>query len=88
MQTNLGLVDNLFSNVSACFNEQSAEALVALRADETTTTTIEEMADRSREGLLTAEEQRQYQEFARAVSFVSVLQAKARVYLRELRQSA
>jgi hypothetical protein len=46
------------------------------------------MADRSREGLLNAEEQRQYQEFARAVSFVSVLQAKARVYLRELRQSA
>ena len=88
MQSHLGLVDSLFSNVSACFNKQSAEALVALRADEHTTSMIEEMATRSREGLLNPEEQRQYQEFARAVSFVSVLQAKARVYLSELRQSA
>ncbi|MFN0076754.1 MAG: hypothetical protein ACKVY0_09785 [Prosthecobacter sp.] len=88
MKSSLGLVENLFSKVSGCFNEQSAEALVALRADDKTTAMSEEIADKSREGLLNAEEQRQYQEFAQAVSFVSVLQAKARVYLRELRHSA
>lgn len=88
MKSSLGLVENLFSKVSGCFNEQSAEALVALRADDKTTAMIEEIADKSREGMLNAEEQRQYQEFAQAVSFVSVLQAKARVYLRELRRSA
>lgn len=88
MKSSLGLVENLFSKVSGCFNEQSAEALVALRADDKTTAMIEEIADKSREGLLNSEEQRQYQEFAQAVSFVSVLQAKARVYLRELRHSA
>ncbi len=88
MKSSLGLVENLFSKVSGCFNEQSAEALVALRADDKTSAMIEEIADKSREGQLSAEEQRQYQEFAQAVSFVSVLQVKARVYLRELRQSA
>ncbi|HBJ83769.1 MAG TPA: hypothetical protein DDZ88_07865 [Verrucomicrobiales bacterium] len=88
MNATPGLVDSLFSKVSACFNEQSAAALVALRADENTAAMIEEMAGRSREGLLNAEEQRHYQEFARAVSFVSVLQAKARAYLLELRQRA
>lgn len=58
-----------------------ARRIVKLRADAETQARIDELADKSKEGELTAEERREYESFVRAINLVAILQSKARTAL-------
>ena len=59
-----------------------AKRIVDLRADEATQARLEELAEKCSEGLLTPEEQRDYESYVEAIDVVSILQAKARRLLQ------
>lgn len=58
-------------------------ALVALRADAVAQERIAELAGECNDGTLTPEERREYETYARVGSIIAILQAKARLALRE-----
>lgn len=74
-------LDRLLDPVSQCLTEESARQLVALRADPVLQERIELLADKCTEGELTPEEREEYETYVRAISVVSILQAKARKLL-------
>lgn len=55
-----------------------AEKIVAWRADDQTQARIDELADKSTEGLLTPDERAEYEAYVSEINFISLLQAKAR----------
>ena len=60
-----------------------AARLVALSADETTQNRLDELGDKSTEGLLTPEERSEYEAYVTAIDIIAILQAKARRVLRD-----
>lgn len=58
-----------------------ARSIADLRADPLVQARIDELADKSTEGRLSSDEFAEYETYARAINFISVLQAKARAVL-------
>ncbi len=87
MDASIGFLDRLLSPFSDSLDEKAAKTLINLRADDETQAYIEELAEKSREGTLSADEQRQYLSYANAISVISLLQARARRHLRHLSQA-
>jgi hypothetical protein len=83
----LSALDRLLEPVGRCLTPEVARALVALRTDEATQARLEELADKSTEGMLTPGEREEYQAYVSAIDFLSVLQAKARAILAGAAQS-
>ena len=54
-----------------------------MRADQQMQERIEQLADKSAEGMLTPEERDEYEALVRVSNFVAILQAKARRLLSE-----
>ena len=77
-KTALEAYDRLLSQVVDCFDTESVRKLVDLRADADTQARVEELADKSTEGLLTLEEREEYDTYIRAANLIAILQAKAR----------
>jgi hypothetical protein len=75
--------ERVLGAVGECLDRQSAEALIRLRADQQMQGRIEELADKSTEGILTPEERDEYEALVRVGNFVAILQAKARRLLSE-----
>jgi len=75
--------ERVLAAVGQCLDQQSAEALLRLRADREMQGRIEELADKCTEGRLTSEERDEYEALIRVGNFVAVLQAKARRLLAE-----
>jgi hypothetical protein len=75
--------ERVLAAVGKCLDRQSAEALIQVRADEQMQERIEELADKSTEGMLTPEERDEYEALVRVGNFVAILQAKARRLLSE-----
>ncbi|MEX2138387.1 MAG: hypothetical protein WD894_03950 [Pirellulales bacterium] len=61
---------------------EQTRALIAYRADEALEQRIEELAAKSNEGELTADELAEYKGYVQANKFVAILQARARTLLR------
>ena len=76
-------IESVLGAVGECLDRTSAEALLRLRADARLQTRIEELADRSTEGALSAEEREEYENLIRVGNFIAVLQAKARRQLAD-----
>ncbi|SKB07133.1 hypothetical protein SAMN02745166_04626 [Prosthecobacter debontii] len=76
-------LDRLFDPDRQCFTEDGARILADLRSDEETQARMEELASKSNEGTLNAEEAREYESWVRAGTLISILQAKARLYLKK-----
>lgn len=55
--------------------------MAALRADPAAQARIDELADKCTEGELTADERLEYQAYVDAITFISILQVKARAML-------
>ena len=72
------VLTRLLELVGQCFTPEVAKAIVNLRVDPSAQTLIEEFADKCTEGLLSTEEQAEYETFVHAVDFIAVLQAQAR----------
>jgi len=62
-----------------------AERIVDLRADHSLQSRVDELADKCNEGLLTAEEREEYETYVEALTYISILQAKARALLKHQR---
>jgi hypothetical protein len=75
--------ERVLAAVGECLDRQSAEALIQVRADQQIQERIEELADKSAEGMLTPEERDDYEALVRVGNFVAILQARARRRLSE-----
>jgi len=76
-----GVLEEILEPVARAFSRDVAEALVNLRASQAAQDRIAELAEKCNEGLLTPEERTQYESYVNAVDLISVLQAKARLWL-------
>jgi hypothetical protein len=73
--------DRLLDPVARCFTPEVAQRIADLRADAPTQARIDELAAKSREGLLTEPERREYGAYVEAIDLIGILQAKARAIL-------
>jgi hypothetical protein len=76
-------LDRLLEPLAASLSPDVAAKIADLRADESTQRRIDYLAERSKEGSLTAEERQEYAGYLHAVDVIAVLQAKARSLLRK-----
>ena len=75
-------LDRLLEPFAGCLSPEVAARVADLRADDTMQDRIDYLAERSNDGLLTAEEREEYGGYLHAIDVVAVLQAKARALLR------
>ena len=66
-----------------CFSSEAASKLLELRVTAELQSQLDSWADRNAAGTLEADETKQYEAVLRALNFVAVLQAKARVIANE-----
>jgi hypothetical protein len=77
----IAVLDEILEPVTRAFSRDVAEALVGIRASQSAQERISELAEKCNEGLLTPTERAEYESYVSAVDLISVLQAKARVWL-------
>jgi hypothetical protein len=75
------VLEEMLEPVTRAFSREVAQALVNIRASEAARARISELAEKCNEGSLTPDEQAQYESYVNAVDLISLLQAKARVWL-------
>lgn len=68
--------------IGRAFTHEAAEEILRVRADEETQRRIDELADKCNEGLLSEEERSEYQDYIVWFNFLTLLQAKARTFLK------
>ncbi|MDE3196840.1 MAG: hypothetical protein KGN84_10880 [Acidobacteriota bacterium] len=74
-------LDSLLEPLSLCFNAESARRLVALRIDDSVQERMEALGERANEGMLTKDEQSEYEALINAADLISILKIKARRHL-------
>lgn len=74
-------LDRMLDPLARCLTRESAERLVALRADPEAQAKIDTLAQASNEGRLSAEERAEYEAYVAASGFIAILQSKARALL-------
>ena len=77
------ILDQLLTPVGDCLTPEVARHLVDLHASADVQARLEDLADKSTEGQLSAEERAEYATAVAAIEFISVLQAKARRLLSQ-----
>ena len=83
MHLKFATLERMLDPLSRSFNEATARALVALKADDQLAEELDCLAAKQSADSITEKERRRYDTYVHAGSFISVLQAKARLYLRE-----
>ena len=83
MTADISTLERILDPLSRSFNEDTARALVELKADDRLAEELDLLAAKQSADTITEEERRKYDTFVLAGSFISVLQAKARLYLRQ-----
>lgn len=76
-------LDRFLDPLVAALTPEVAQKVVQLRADDKLQSRLDELAAKANEGQLTAEEEREYDGYLRGLTVVSVLQIKARAFLRQ-----
>ena len=79
-------MERLLSSVGDCLTPEVAERLVALRAEPEVQARIDHLAERANAGRLTEPERLEYDAYVRTITFISLLQSKARKLLRNDRK--
>ncbi len=77
------VLDRLLEPITRCLTPESARALVELRADPVAQARIAELAEKCNAGQITPEEQREYETYVHVGNIIAILQAKARLLLRQ-----
>jgi hypothetical protein len=77
------VLERLLEPVTRCLNPQSARALAEMQADPVVQAHITELAKKCNEGTLKPEEREEYEVCVRAGNFIAILQAKARLFLKQ-----
>ena len=84
----LSELDLLFDPEHPSFTAEGVQRLLTLRPSEAQETRMEALAEKANEGQLSATERREYEDWVRSGTFISLLQAKARLYKKKLAASA
>ncbi len=77
------LVSELAERLGTTLDEAAAKAIVAMQIEAPTVERRQELAAKANEGLLSAEEFAEYETYAQLRALLSILQIKARLYLRQ-----
>lgn len=75
------LLDELLEPLSRCLDEESARRVVALRVAGPVQDRVDDLAARANEGLLSEEDQDEYEALVNAADFISILKLKAKEQL-------
>jgi hypothetical protein len=75
---NSAVLDQVFDPIGDCLTPEVAGRIAALRASPEVQQRLDEFADKSSAGTLSADERVEYEAWVRAINFLGVLQAKAR----------
>ena len=86
MSTTISFLDRMLDPIVESFNPETAQRLVDLCADAELQDRIDYLREGANHGTLTAAEDAEYKEFVEALDVLSLMQAKARRYLRERRR--
>jgi hypothetical protein len=81
-KTHPATLERIVEPVSRAFTPDFARALIGLRADARVQARMDHLAERCNEGRLTPEEQSEYDSAVAFGTFISILQAKARLFLK------
>ena len=77
------VLDRLLDPITRCLTPESARSLVELRADAVAQARIAELAEKCNEGQITPDERREYETYVHVGNVLAILQAKARLLLRQ-----
>lgn len=75
------VLEEVLDPVGDCFTPEVARRIAGLRAAPATQARLDELAEKSTEGRLTADETAEYRTYVTAINFLGILQAKARTVL-------
>jgi hypothetical protein len=76
------VIDRVLDPLLDCFTPEVAQKVATMRADAQTQARVDELAARANEGELSAGEQDEYDRILELFHFVTIVQAKARKYLK------
>lgn len=79
-----GELDGLLDPLSLCLDAESAQRLMAFKADPRVLARIEMLGERANEGQLTAEERSEYEALINAADFIAILRLKAQKQLARI----
>lgn len=79
--SDFSVVDELLDPIGKCLTLEVAERMANLRTTPRVQEKLDEFAEKSSEGTLTAEERSEYETCLRAINFISLLQIKARAQI-------
>jgi hypothetical protein len=71
-------LDGLFEPFSRCFDVESAQRIAEFRIDAAVQARVDLLAERANAGILSDEEQIEYEAFINVADFISILKLKAR----------
>ena len=71
-------LSRMLEPICECLNEEAAKRILELRTPPDILTRVEELADKSNEGLLTETERAEYQGYVDGADLIAILKAKAR----------
>ena len=77
------IIESLLEPVSRCFTPETARALADLETDEAMQQRMTELAEKANEGELTETERRDYETYVQVGNVIAILQAKARLRLKQ-----
>jgi hypothetical protein len=75
-------LDRFLEPVTEAFTPEFARYLVELRADDELQAEVDALREKANEGTLTSDEEASYKDIVGAVDIISILQSKARRFLR------
>jgi hypothetical protein len=78
------VLDRLLDPFAECLTREAAMRIVELRPDQETEARLDELREKANEGLLTAAEREEYEEFIEGMDLMGILKAKARAALAKL----
>jgi len=81
------LLDQVLDPFVDCLTVESAGKIASLRAEPAVQTRLDELADRANEGALSPQDRADYEKLRAAFHMISVLQSKARQFLKAGRPS-
>jgi hypothetical protein len=76
------VIDRVLDPLLDCFTPDVARKVVDMRADPKTQARVDELAAKANEGDLTPSEQAEYDRILELFHFVTIVQAKARKFLK------
>ena len=83
VMTTAAALNEMLEPLSRSLSVEAARSLAAVEITPTIQDRIEELADRSNEGLLTPDERSEYESYVEGAEILSLLKLKARRLLRE-----